>query len=144
MSSHATIPRTRRQFCHRRRSRTWPPPRPPGDQRSTSAGAEDVRATSQIPRRRHCQRDVQAGKQSHVPCVLSARMLTLCSRRGSLSTCTTVQNSSLGMRYSHPNSVHRRLKSHSRVDGLARRSSHGYTDMMLLLWWSKQFKKSLL
>jgi hypothetical protein len=79
-----------------------------------------------------------------VPCVLSGSMLTLCSRRESLSTCTTVQNSSLGTRCSHPNSVHHRSMSHSRVDGLARRSSHGFMGTMLLLWRIKQSKMSLL
>lgn len=63
----------------------------------------------------------------------SERMLTLFAHRGSRSTCTTVQNNSLGMRCSHLSSAHRRSKSHSRVDGLARRFSHGFMDTMLSL-----------
>jgi len=80
----------------------------------------------------------------HIPLRWSEGMLTLFASRGSLSTCTTAQNRSLGMRCSHPSSAHRRSMSHSRVDGLVRRSSHGFMDMMLLLWWSEQLKRSLL
>jgi 2-polyprenyl-6-methoxyphenol hydroxylase-like FAD-dependent oxidoreductase len=77
-----------------------------------------------------------------VPFGLSGKVLTLFARRGSLSTCMTVLNSLLETRYSHRSSAHRRSMSHSRVDGLARKSSHGSMDMMLSLWWNKQFKRS--
>ena len=74
----------------------------------------------------------------------SEQMLTLFVYRGNLSTCTTAQSNSLAMRCSHPNLAHRRSRFLSRADGLVQRYSRGYMGMMLLLWWSKQLRSSLL